>query len=162
MTLSNDIQDAIRKSLPEQTAAELKSYLEEAAINKGLLEKIGKDNEFLSRQLAYKKQECAALDSYRHKGKALEEKEIALQKLELDLKQNSQINDIRREVAAEKVQHMFEVMKIVFKSQPTGYAFSRQVTENGTEPCQTTASYAQTVSVNKTRNEYVTEKEITE
>ncbi len=160
MTLSNDIQDAIRKSLPEQTAAELKEYIEEAQRHRHLLDQTLEDKIRLTRALEVKSKECATLDSYRNKEGELSAKEKDLEKLKSDLNHQANINDIRRDVAAEKVQHMFEVMKLVFKSQPVGYAFATNRNESVQVP-DPHNTYS-TKTMQNSSNEYVTKKEITE
>lgn len=160
MTLSNDIQDAIRKSLPEQTAAELKKYLEDAEMNKNIIKSQSQSIDTLSRQ----KQELELqLHGLRHLDGMKDAINADYKKIEMDkieFRHQKEMNDIKIQAELGKTHHMMETMKIVFKSQPVGYAFATTKNESVQVPDPSNTYNSKTLNNNS--SEYVTKKEITE
>lgn len=161
MSLSNDIQDAIRKALPEQTAAELKDFIEKAQRDKSELAQCKASLELSLKVQQDQTAVIAKAGNLETRENMVKGKEAELIARETQIKHQEEILKIATSNAHSRYNDAMAMMQIVFKSQPIGYAFSRQINENGNEPSRN-ENYGSTVSTNKTHNEYTTKREITE
>lgn len=159
--LNNEILEAIKKNLPQTTAGELKKFIEQADIDKITLHDLKNHVEVANKKISDLVADNNFLSSYR-----LRLAEIERTEKEQSLERISQAH--ARELLGlitiherEKTQNMMDVVKIVFKSQPVGYAFTRNVYENGQE-ASGSGQYGSTVPTNKNITENVTRKEVTE
>ncbi len=160
MTLSNDIQEAIRKSLPEQTASELKKYLEQAEADKKTIMVLQKKNEDTENRLKEANDERHKLLGYRNKESNLEQREFEVSKREVELIHSQELNKIQALCEREKTIMALDVVRTVFKSQPVGYAFRKEVSESAQEPQG--GNYGGTTCTSKNSTETVSQREITE
>lgn len=152
---------AIKKSLPEATAGELKKFIEEANTTTKLLASAQARNLALEEQVRTATATISELATWRQRAITLDTEERHLASEKLKLHQQQEILYIRNECEAAKTQNMFEVLRTVFKAQPVGYAFTRSVHENGQDAAPG-GQYGCTVPTNKNTNESITKKEITE
>jgi fructose-specific component phosphotransferase system IIB-like protein len=159
-TLTQDIQDAIRKSLPEQTAAELKDFIQKAQQDAAELVKCKEKLELSITMQADQVRMIAKAGNLETRENLVKGKEVELLARETTIKHQEEILKIATANAHARYNDALSMMQIVFKSQPTGYAFSRQVNESGSQPQH--GEYGGTTSVSKTSNEYTTKREITE
>lgn len=159
--LTQDLQDAIQKSLPQQVAGELSTFIAKANSDATLL-KVVQDKNIALEQLV--KNHADIINDLRKWEKLdafLMEKEEALNAREIAINHKEELNKLTVQCAQNKEQNMMDVLRVVFKSQPVGFAFNRQVSEHAQEP-QVSGNYGGTVPTNKNTTEMITHREITE
>ena len=158
--LTAEIQEAIRKSLPSQTAAELKEYLDNAANTevklKDTLSCLTQANETILKHEA----ELKDLRALKDREAALIAKERILQQGLSDLDHRVMMNDLRNECERRMTQFATDTLKIVFKSQPVGYAFER-VSNRSSQSPDTKMGYG-TLETRVNDFEKTTQKELEE
>lgn len=159
--LSTDLQNAIQKNLPQVVAGELAEYLSQAEKDKKTIIELINNGKSLEERLSAKIKECNELSHYRDLEKSLFAKEKFLYDIEQGLKKSQEIEIVKSICAKEKVDNMFDVMKIVFKSQPVGHAFNKSITSSEYIPGNQSNNYCGQ-SVNSSSSETTTVKEISE
>ncbi len=159
--LTVEIQEAIRKSLPEQTAHELKSYLSKAEKDAMKVVELELKVNLLEEEIKRKNSFLIKADNIENREINVKLKEEEIYTRTVQIKHTEDILKLRQEHATDIKLTAIDMMKIVFKSQPTGYAFSVSKTESGNEP-QTGNNYGATVCTNRTSNESTIKREITD
>lgn len=161
-TLNTEIQEAIRKSLPEQTANELKQYLATAESN---AKKVVQLEERVLSLMKYNSTKTDQLIKAgdleaREQGISCKEKEI-MERL-AKISHQEEIIKLKLDHAVDIKCTALEMVRTVFKSQPVGYAFSTSRIENANEAIPNNSGYHNMANTSRSSTENVTKREITE
>lgn len=159
--LNQTILKAIQDNLPLATAGELKKFIEQAAVDKLALENQLATTKTLSDKNAALTEQVNKLLALESREKTITETEKLLAQRLVEAQQNKELNAHTVMCANDKVNNMFDVLKLVFRSAPVGHAFHKTVNENNMVPLQT-GGYLSTGSETKNLSENVTSREIHE
>lgn len=155
--LSQDMQEAIRKSLPEQTAHELKEYLNNAENNAFELQKIRLKFSQLEEENNRLTQHILKAGEIGNRESLVISREKEIEHRLIKISHTEEILKLNQEHAVDIRHTALDMMRTVFKSQPLGHAFTKNTSEY--VPGNQHNGYA---AYTKANTETTTSKEITE
>lgn len=123
MSINENIQKAIKESLPEAVAGELKEYLEET-------EDLKEENKWLRKENDELKEENGNLRNLKSRLDSVELREKQAEKLNQDLNLREAVLKVREEHVEERVNEIRNLTQTVFRSNRMNYNLDLSIPYN--------------------------------